>query len=105
MTEPSIKFVVRFVLTGFTYLIRGIAVSLSFLLVLRSISIRFFPANIQNLLRSVYAITDVFIFPVRQILPAKTCSLKNDFSPLVTAIIILLLGLGMEELIKNFDFF
>ena len=71
MTMPSIKLIVHYGLISCTYMIRSFTVSLSLLLVIRSATLRFFPVNFHHFLRPLYGITELFIIPVRQVLPEK----------------------------------
>ena len=92
-----------YIFKGVVLLIRVITVTVAVLLIARSVAFRFFPLYAQNILSPLYGITDVIVIPVRHILPEKVCTPEADYSPLVSAIIILLLGLGMEELLGSFE--
>ena len=92
-----------YIFEGVVLLIRVITVTAAVLLIARSVALRFFPLHARSVFSPLYGITDVIVIPVRNILPEKVCTPEADYSPLVSAIIILLLGLGMKELLGSFE--
>ena len=92
-----------YIFEGVVLLIRVITVTVAVLLIVRSVALLLFPLHSQNILSPLYGITNIIVIPVRHILPEKVCTPEADYSPLVSAIIILLLSLGMEELLTNFE--
>ena len=84
-----------------THFVRAIAVTGAIFLILRSIAGKFAPLGIQNIFQPLYRITEVFVIPLRQILPESVCSKEMDYSALLSAIIVLLTGLGIEQLLES----
>jgi len=91
-----------YIFEGGVLLIRVITVTIAVLLIIRSLALLLFPQHSQKTLGPFYGITNIIVIPVRHILPEKVCTPEADYSLLVSAIIILLLSLGMEELLTNF---
>lgn len=92
----------RYIFDGVFFLVRVTTVSVAILLIFRSAAVRFLPLHMQNVFKPLYEITDKMVIPVRNLLPEKVCSTEADYAPLVLAIIVLLIGLGMQELLENF---
>ena len=92
----------RYIFDGVSFLVRVTTVSVAILLIFRSVAVLFLPLHMQNVFRPLYEITDKIVIPVRNLLPEKVCSPETDYAPLVSAIIVLLIGLGMQELLENF---
>jgi len=99
MTET----IFRYLFDSVSFLVRMTTVSVAILLIFRSAAVRFLPLHIQNVFKPLNEITDKLVVPVRNLLPEKVCSPESDYAPLVSAIIVLLIGLGMQELLENFE--
>ena len=97
MTEIILKNII----VNLSLFVRVVTVTCAILLIVRSLSLRYLPVQTRNILSPLYGITDVIIIPVRSLLPDKYCSDEIDYSPLISAIIIIVSGLGLEELIKS----
>ena len=68
---------------------------------MRSLAGRIVPKHNHTVLVPLFLITEVFVIPVRHILPESLCSGELDYSAIVSAILILLSGLGIEQIIMS----
>jgi hypothetical protein len=82
--------------------VRTAAVSLAALLMMRSVVTRLIPDSAVTKFGLLIHITDMLVIPTRHILPERVCTRRIDYAPLVSAIIILLVGLGFEYLLLSF---
>ncbi|MFC1606652.1 hypothetical protein ACFL47_01670 [Candidatus Latescibacterota bacterium] len=83
--------------------VRIFTVMVAVVLIVRSLIVRFLPQNKQHKFRSLIVTTDVVIEPIRFLLPDYAIGL--ELAPLMLAIIVLLLGLGLEQLIEGIKHF
>jgi uncharacterized protein YggT (Ycf19 family) len=88
---------VKIALSGVEITIRFGTVALSFLLVIQSLGSRFLPPSRQYLLWPVNVFTYPLVKPFRRILPLAVCNRQVDYSPLLSAIVLLLIGYGFHE--------
>jgi len=88
-----------FILVKSAYVIRFAAVATALLLIVQSLAGRFAPLRVMNSLSGFFLIIEKAVKPVRSLLPERLCSADADCAPLVSALLILLLGLGMESLV------
>lgn len=77
--------------------IRFGTVALSLLLIVQSLGSRLLPPSRQYLLWPVNVFTYPLVKPVRKILPLAVCNRQIDYSPLLSAIVLLLIGYGFHE--------
>ena len=92
--------IIEGLLEGFGMAVRVCAATAAFFLILRSVAAKlspYFPRLYNGLL---FRYTDIFVMPVRKVLPASVCNRKVDYSPLISAIILLFLGLGINTFIR-----
>ena len=89
-------------LIGIGYAIRYASAAAAFLLILRALFIK----NVRNTPRwfgkPVYMVTSVLERPVRRMLPERVTAVPYDYTPIVAAILLMLLGLGAHEFIDIF---
>ena len=94
-----IGIIVQNILIGFDLGIRIVTMTLSILLIVRSVMGSFLPISLQVYMQPLIIITDIVIIPVRYFLPERLVRRRKDYSPLVAALLILLIGLGIENII------
>ena len=82
--------------------IQFITVTLACVLILRSLITRFVPIHRQRVFYTVERITNIVVLPVRHFLPKSVCGRDMDFASLISAIVIILIGLGFEHLLIVF---
>ncbi len=91
------------ILVGIDFGVRIITVGMAILLIMKSLAGRFLPLSVQVYLESIAIFTDTIVLPVRYILPEKVVKRGMDYSPLASALLILLIGLGIEQLLVSID--
>ena len=67
-------------------------------LTVSSVKSDFFSTSIY--IQALYNLTDVFIRPIRTILPHYLMKKNNDYTPLISAIFILFIGFGLNSFMK-----
>ena len=82
--------------------IQFVTVALACVLILRSLITRFVPIHRQRVFYSVEKVTNIIVLPVRHFLPKSICSREMDFASLISAIVIILIGLGFEQLLIGY---
>lgn len=97
--------VIHHILLGIGLGIRIVTVGMTVLLIIRSVMGRFLPLSLQVYMEPLMLFTDTFVLPVRYILPERIVKRTMDYSPLVAALLILLIGLGIEHLLGKIDIF
>ena len=93
--------VISGILVGLALAVRIISAALAVLLITRSFIEKIASGIPPTRLRKLYDYTDIFITPVRRFLPPVIVSDRTDFSPLVTALAVLFLGLGVSVFIET----
>lgn len=83
-------------LDGFELAVRAGVAVIGFLLIIRSVISTVLPSFYRIDLIPFFRYTEVFVRPVRRILPSSVRTGKVDYSPLVSAVILLFLGLGIS---------
>ncbi len=68
------------------------------LLVLRSLGATYLPVSAWRILRFLNEMTGMIVEPVRNLLPYPLGCRKPDYASLVTAICLLLIGFGVNEI-------
>ena len=92
------------ILQSFMYviclIIKIITAVIAILLIIRSLVSKsgFFSTSIY--IQALYNITDVFIRPIRTILPQYWMKKNNDYTPLISAIFVLFIGFGLNSFMK-----
>ena len=97
----TVNVMIQYAIAVITTSIHIISLILALLLILRSFFSQCTSFSVQTRVLWLFVATEVFVISVRYILPEITYTREVDYSPLVAAIIILLLGLGMEELVQG----
>ena len=92
--------ILQFFLYVICLIIKIITASIVILLIIRSLvsKFRFFSKSIY--IQALYSITEIFIRPVRTILPQYLWKKGIDYSPLISAIFILFIGFGLNSFMK-----
>ena len=80
----------------FGLIIRACAALIAFLLIVRAIVTRLQQFSSLFNCNSLFKYTDVFVRPVSKLLPPSICNSRVDYSPLISAIILLFLGFGIK---------
>ncbi len=80
----------------FGLIIRAGAALTAFLLIVRAIVTRLQQYSSLLSCNSLFKYTDVFVRPVSKLLPPGICNSRVDYSPLISAIILLFLGFGIQ---------
>jgi hypothetical protein len=95
--------VIHYILVCINIGVRIITVSIAVLLIIRSEAGRFLPLSVQVYLKPLFFFTDAIVIPVSYILPEQVVKRDRDYSPLATALLILLIGLGIEQLLVSIN--
>ena len=77
-------------------IIRICAAFIAFLLIVRAIVTRLQQHTSLINCNSLFKYTDVFVRPVSKLVPNGICNNRVDYSPLISAIILLFLGFGIQ---------
>ena len=93
------------ILLGIGLGIRIVTVGMAVLLIIRSVMGRFLPLSLKVYMEPLMLFTDTFVLPIRYILPERIVKRTMDYSPLVAALLILLIGLGIEHLLGKIEIF
>ncbi|MBT4484000.1 MAG: hypothetical protein HOC71_10035 [Candidatus Latescibacteria bacterium] len=80
----------------FGFIFRICAAFIAFLLILRAIVTRLQQYTSIINCNSLFKYTDVFVRPISKLLPKGICNSRVDYSPLISAIILLFLGFGIQ---------
>jgi len=88
------------VFDGLVIGVRACSASLSFLLVVRSINDRVVRWGKYRDVMPILKMTDAFVIPVKTALPDKLKRTAIDYAPLLSALIILIMGLGISALLS-----
>lgn len=83
-------------------LIQFATVAMACVLILRSIMTHFVPIRHQRVFDTVEKITNIVVTPMCHILPKSICTRDMDYASLVSAIVIILIGLGLEQLLIGY---
>jgi len=81
-------------------IIKIITASIVILLIIRSLVSKFGFFSTYIYVKTLYSITEIFIRPVRTILPQYLWKKDIDYSPLISAIFILFIGFGLHSFMK-----
>ena len=92
----------NFFLLTLVVVIQFITVILACVLILRSVITLFLPIHQQRIFYTIERITNTVVIPVRHFLPNSVCTRKMDYASLISAIVIILIGLGFEQLLIGF---
>lgn len=85
------------IVRGFGIASRLASVAVSTTLILRSLVELLFGRAVLSKKSILFRVSDVFVVPVRSILPDELTGDRFDYSPLIAAVAMLLLGLGAER--------
>ena len=96
-----VESVITGILTGFSIAVRAISASIALLLITRSVADRIARNRNGSTLRTIRRLTDGFLIPVKKVLPASITSGSTDYSPLVSALLLLFIGAGVNAFIVS----
>ena len=85
------------VLLSIGHALRYLSAVVALLLLIQAIFMGRIPLRIG---RSLYLATSIFERPVRRLLPESVTSAPHDYTPVVAAILVLVLGLGAHEVFE-----
>ena len=81
-------------------IIKIITALIVILLIIRSLISKFGLYSSYSYVKTFYSITELFIRPVRTVLPQYLWKKGVDYSPLISAILILFIGFGLHSFMK-----
>ncbi|MFC1694116.1 YggT family protein [Candidatus Latescibacterota bacterium] len=83
---------------GFGMAVRLCTAAIALLLIVQSILTKYFPSLIRNtnINKTLFSLTNMIVTPARKILPWSINNKRVDYSPLITAVLLLILGLGVQ---------
>ncbi len=87
-------------LGGIGLILNIVLTAIVILLIIRSLLSHFASYSFYSYLKPYFRITDIFVNPVRTILPRQLRELGFDYSPLVSAILLLFIGFGINSFFK-----
>jgi len=79
---------------GISVALRAGGAALAVIIVMRSLTERFTPRRESGNIKKLVRYTEAFVAPVRTMLPSVVVKSNLDYSPLVTALMVLFLGFG-----------
>ena len=79
---------------GFAVALRASGAALAVIIIIRSLAERFSGNSCSDGLERLVHYTEAFVAPVRTMIPSAVAKKKLDYSLLVSALMVLLLGLG-----------
>jgi uncharacterized protein YggT (Ycf19 family) len=85
-------------LHGAALAVRVFAGIVAVVLIVRSLGATYFPVSAWRFLRFLNELTGMIVEPVRNLLPRPMNCRKPDYASLVTAICLLLIGFGVNEI-------
>ena len=93
-------------LSGIGHILNTVLTAIVILLIIRSLLSHlsnrsgFASYSFYSYLKPYFRITDILVNPVRTILPRQLRELGFDYSPLVSAILLLFIGFGINSFFK-----
>lgn len=87
-------------LEGFSIAVRAFSVAIAVLLVGRSLMDKTALNFAGEPLRRFVRLTDIIVVPVKRMLPAVISGRRTDYSPLVLALALLFIGLGVSVFLE-----
>ncbi|MBA7590361.1 hypothetical protein ES708_32477 [subsurface metagenome] len=94
-----IKIIAGWILEVTDYTVIAVSLAVAFLLIVRSLLTKHIVLS-ENIMRILDKMTLVFVKPVRLVIPSYLYSGRNDYSPLISAITLMFLGMGIHALIR-----
>ena len=92
--------ILQFFLDVICLIIKIITALIVILLIIRSLVSKFGFFSTYTHVKMIYNITEIFIRPVKSILPQYLRKKDIDYSPLISAIFILFIGFGLNSFMK-----
>ncbi|MCD6307661.1 MAG: YggT family protein [Candidatus Latescibacteria bacterium] len=87
------------ILEGLSLAVRACAAALGILLVARSLAEKLLPVTVSTYLSPLIRYTEVFVMPIRRLLPGSVTVRGSDYTPLLSALLLLFMGYGVAEVI------
>lgn len=82
----------------FTLVVKIVVFPVFLLLILRALMTLFAPGLIHDRVTPLHRVTDMWVNPIRTILPWRYWRRRLDISPIIASLVLLLAGLGLVEI-------
>jgi len=99
VNELAITFVTG-ILEGVSLAVRACAAAFGILMIARSLAEKLLPVTVSTYLRPFIKYTDVFVLPMRRLLPGSVTVRGSDYAPLLSALLLLFMGYGVAAVIE-----
>ena len=88
------------VIESFGVVFRAVAATIAALLIIRAVCDKCIPGSLHFERTLFFGFTEKIVYPVRKMLPSYISGKKMDYSPLILAVGLLFLGLGLDAFLR-----